>query len=160
MTFQKGHTPWSKLHPKLMKANSGSFKKGMVPWSKGKHFSLEYRKKLSLAHKGKNTGSTHPNWNGGRYTDKQTGYIIIYCPNHPHPKKENYVYEHRFVVEKQIGRYLSPTESVHHLKEKSDNRPQMLMAFENESTHQKFHKNPSSIKLEEIIFDGRKLSVF
>lgn len=41
-----------------------AFKKGMIPWNKGLKASKEFRKKLSLAHKGKMTGSSHILWKG------------------------------------------------------------------------------------------------
>jgi hypothetical protein len=37
------------------------------------------------------------------------------------------VYEHRLVAEKKLGRFLVPGESVHHLLDKNDNRPQALI---------------------------------
>ena len=95
------------------------------------------------------------NWKG---MTRNNGYILIYSFSHPYKNSNNYVREHRLVIEKQIGRYLKPEEVSHHLNEiKDDNRPQNLMAFINDSVHHRFHINPNNVKLEEIIFDGRKL---
>ena len=70
----------------------------------------------------------------------------------------NNYYEHRLVVERHLGRSLTKkVEVVHHLGEKDDNRPQMLMAFTSNSAHLRFHHNPKNVKPKEIIFDGRKL---
>jgi len=120
------------------------FKKGHIPWSK-LHPELMPR------------GKNNSNWKNGRF--KHNGYIFILMPEHPFCNSQGYIREHRLVVEKQIGRHLLPEESCHHLDEKTDNRPHMLMAFKNESTHQRFHKDPNSVKPSEIIFDGRQLNL-
>ena len=102
-------------------------------------------------------GNNHPAFKSGR---KKTtnGYVLIYKPEHPFRDNKNYVLEHRFIVEQQIGRYLLSEEECHHSnKIKDDNRPKNLMAFINHSAHLRFHNNPNNVKLEEIIFDGRKL---
>jgi hypothetical protein len=67
-------------------------------------------------------GSESPGWKGGKYRDEK-GYIRIYTPNHP-GGKNGYVFEHRLVMEEKLGRYLLPTERVHHVNTiRDDNRP-------------------------------------
>ena len=72
-----------------------------------------------------NIGSRNPNFRGGRYIDDK-GYIRVLRPDHPYTNK-GYVYEHRLVVEKHLGRILETWETVHHINEvKLDNRPENL----------------------------------
>ena len=102
------------------------------------------------------SGSKHPSWKGGRILT-QKGYIDFWMPSHPFSNPKGYVREHRLVVEREIGRYLKPTEKVHHIGEKTDNVPNKLMAFVSNSAHIRFEYNPNNVNPEEIIFDGRKL---
>jgi hypothetical protein len=67
------------------------------------------------------TGKNNPNFNGGKYIDDK-GYIRVLAPEHPF-NNAGYVYEHRLVAEKYLGRFLQPWETVHHINEiKTDNR--------------------------------------
>ncbi len=73
-------------------------------------------------------GASNHAWKGGRIKDKH-GYIGVLTPNHPRVPKNGYVYEHRLVMEKMIGRYLLPfpEETVHHKNGiHGDNRPENL----------------------------------
>jgi hypothetical protein len=66
-------------------------------------------------------GKDNPNFSGGRYIDDK-GYIRVLRPDHPF-NNVGYVYEHRLVAEKHLGRYLQTWETVHHINEiKLDNR--------------------------------------
>jgi hypothetical protein len=98
------------------------------------------------------SGEKHGMWKGGRR--KSRGYVILYRPDHPF-NNNNFCLEHRLNVESLIGRYLLPTEQVHHInKIKDDNRPQNLMAFANDRAHKRFERG-GEVKPSEIIFDGR-----
>lgn len=48
---------------------------------------------------------------------KMSKYLCEYAPSHPRSTKEGYVYSHVLAAEKMLGRYLNPTECVHHIDE-------------------------------------------
>ena len=74
----------------------------------------------------KHSGSKHYNWKGGRKTHSE-GYVWIHSPKHPFRDKHNYVLEHRLIMEKYLGRYLTKDEDVHHKNGiKDDNRIENL----------------------------------
>ena len=84
-------------------------------------------------------GELNGRWKGGRLLTFQ-GYVRVYSPKHPNRDYKNQVFEHRLVMEKEIGRYLGPEEVVHHINEiKTDNRIENLMLFRIEADHQRHH---------------------
>lgn len=71
-------------------------------------------------------GPKNPRWNGGRSTSGD-GRIAILIPDHPYANSRGYVYESRLIMEKHIGRYLLPSERIHHINNnKFDNRIENL----------------------------------
>lgn len=76
--------------------------------------------------KGFRAGSLNNMWKGGFYFSK-VGYKYIYKKDHPNCTKLGYVLEHRLVMEKKLGRFLSTSEIVHHINGVvDDNRPENL----------------------------------
>jgi hypothetical protein len=100
---------------------------------------------------GPRAGEGHPEWRGGRIRDK-SGYIHVWAPDHPecqrvnearrvkadgkYYRKEKYIQEHRLVMEAHLGRYLLPTEVVHHKNDDpTDNRLENLELFDSNAKH-------------------------
>ena len=91
------------------------------------------------------TGVNHPQWDGGRQIDRE-GYVLIYCPKHPYACNRGSVREHRLIMEKKIGRYLKPSEVVHHKDgNRSNNKTSNLILFKNHAEHMK-HETQTTFK--------------
>jgi phosphorylcholine metabolism protein LicD len=58
------------------------------------------------------------------------GYILVKKPTHPNAHHDGYVYEHRLVIESNLGRYLTSKEHIHHINgNRSDNRLENLVVL-------------------------------
>lgn len=77
------------------------------------------------------SGENHWNWKGGRkITGNLYKQIMI---------NGKYIYEHRFIAERYLGRKLSVDEQVHHLnRNQTDNRIENLIVI-TDKWHQKLH---------------------
>jgi len=94
------------------------------------------------------------------------GYIYIYIKKHPYSIKygvTRYVPEHRLIMEKHIGRYLKPTEVVHHIDGNTKNNIiSNLILFPNQASHSKLHYILNNInkinKLKGGVNNGKNIS--
>jgi len=107
----------------------------------GTKLSEEHKEKIKKAHFGRFRREESSNWKGGKWK-MRIGYICVLSREHPFCNKQGYVYEHRLIMEKCIGRYLKPKEVIHHINEKRyDNRVENLMLFPNDIAHRKIRHN-------------------
>lgn len=70
-------------------------------------------------------GSNHPAWKSGKRISY--GYSQLYLPEYPSANESGYIAEHHYIMEKHLGHYLTPDETVHHKNGvKNDNRIENL----------------------------------
>lgn len=143
----KGNTIVLGKHWKLSKETKENMKLAWQKRKTGKFINCEYCKKSFYIPKGligakrwcsrncyvKSTktrpeisGEKSYQWKGG--TRKHSaGYIRCIARNHPFAMDKKYVFQHRLVMEKHLGRYLRPEEKIHHRNGlKDDNRLENL----------------------------------
>lgn len=97
-----------------------------------KHCGIEYKPKTSrptfycgsscyhLERKGKPRKGIRYSW----------GYKYIFMPEHPQANDGRYIAEHRYLMEKNLGRFLKSNEVVHHINaNKQDNRLENLIVL-------------------------------
>lgn len=137
----KHYSPNTEIKKGQHISSNTEFKKGQISWSK---------LHPEIMPKGKN----HWNWKNGEMISQ--GYIYVLQPSHPKANKRGYIKRSHLVMEKMLGRYLTPIEVVHHkgikyplgsIENKQDDRPENLQLFANESEHQSScHKPKTSFK--------------
>lgn len=92
------------------------------------------RHNLKTQRSGPRSGALHPDWKGGRML--VGGYWYLWNKDHPNRTKANYIAEHRYIVEQEIGRYLERNEVVHHINgDSQDNRTENLAVFGSNAEH-------------------------
>ncbi len=109
----------------------------------------QYRRELQLPPRpGKPLGDKSPSWKGGRR--KHGKYWMLFLPDHPHASKAwGYIYEHRIVMERHLGRVLEPHEIVHHKNgDSSDNRLENL-ELTDQSAHMSEHSKERWLAMSE-----------
>ena len=78
-------------------------------------------------HKGGFKKGYIPHNKGQRTRVPKNGYWTIYSPEHPNHNSGGYIFEHRLIMEKHLGRFLRSDEEVHHINgDKKDNRLENL----------------------------------
>ena len=125
---------------------------------KGRHHSEATKDKMSQ----NNKWEKHPYWKGGRCYSQ--GYVLIRLqPDdffYRMAGKNGYVYEHRLVVARVLGRCLQPWEIVHHKRgyAKDDNRYPETLQLVQEMQHNQLTLMENRIKyLEEQIKEQAKI---
>ena len=103
--------------------------------AKGYKPTEEQKRKNREAHKGEN----NHHWRGGTFKDY--GYILVLNIGHPFANSRGYIRVQRLVMEKFLGRYLTPDEVVHHVDgNKENNVIENLMLFGSVGEHTKYHR--------------------
>lgn len=93
-----------------------------------------------------NVGPKNGIWKGGRSV-ASNGYVLIRLPEHPDADCRGYVYEHRLVAERKIGRRLRPGEQVHHVDcDKQNNVPENLEVVPSLRHHRFLHRTTGQAK--------------
>lgn|SRR3990167_10860030 len=118
----------------------GKYLKSQKPWNKG--ITAKQDSRLATGKRHGMYGKKSPRWSGGRFQEQ--GYIFVWQPSHSFNQR-GYVREHRLVVEKNIRRYLTGEEVIHHINGiKTDNRIENLKIM-SASEHSKLHNEGKSL---------------
>lgn len=96
---------------------------------------------------------------GGRSWHTPYGYVMKSAPRHP---RANNVFEHILVMEQHVGRYLLPSEVVHHINGKrDDNRIENLelMTWSDHAIHHGHvrHRRRNELSQQHILFWNRAM---
>ncbi len=84
-------------------------------------------------------GNKHPNWKGGRYICPR-GWVMVHIPGHHLADCRGYVYEHRLIAEKILGRSLNKGEIVHHIDGNKQNNDESNILVLTHAQHSRLHR--------------------
>lgn len=105
--------------------------------AKGRKLSDHAKQLISEKNKGKRRRN---DWEFGGYEKKRDdGYICVYVPDHPYAASDGMVMKHRLLMERKIGRYLTPDEVVHHINHKRDDNRLENLKLMTISEHMSMH---------------------
>lgn len=97
-----------------------------------------------------------PPYTGG-HTVSYGPYLFELCPSHPKANQFGFVQQHRLVVERHLGRFLTSKEQVHHKNEnKLDNRIENLQVM-TRAEHMRHHAQERSRRHHEKVVAMRPL---
>ena len=108
---------------------------------KRRHFFKSHLKEFPRFIKGHQQFGNKRGWKGGLIKDFR-GYVWVYSPDHPFKNAmgAGYVKRARLVMERKLGRYLLPTEIVHHINGIKDDDKKENLLVTNLSSHQSEHQ--------------------
>lgn len=99
------------------------------------------KKNLPRRARGSATGSMNASFRGGRKIDRD-GYVLVSAPTgHPYARMRKdrpngVILEHRLIMEREIGRFLLPSETVDHIDGlRLHNAPSNLRLFDTNRDH-------------------------
>lgn len=67
-------------------------------------------------------------------------YVLMRVAGHPNAHQDGYVYQHRFVMERHLNRFLSVKEVVHHKNEDKKSNRLRNLELHTTSSHSALHK--------------------
>lgn len=135
-TLRKGLVPWNKnkawTEEVKLKFRKARLENPISYW-KGKKRNIETCKKISKTRIEKEVavGKKNPNWKGGRRILRKHLYVRI--------NNGYYLYEHRRILQKFLGRKLKSNEIVHHIDNNPLNNSIKNLKIMSRSEHSKLH---------------------
>ena len=90
----------------------------------------------------------------GGYTIELDGYLLQYAPLHPNCYPSGLVLQHRLIMERKLGRFLTGEEVVHHEDEDPlNNDPDNLKLFASQADHMHYHHLQDAACYDEAVIE-------